>query len=76
MFAHPIPKVVPEIAEVSRLIRAGGEAIERNEQVCNEFSHIAPVADVFFTVSSNEAQHIQIEKPSTQQVLTAISPAS
>ena len=33
MFAHPIPKVVPEIAEVSRLIRAGGEAIERNEQV-------------------------------------------
>jgi hypothetical protein len=26
------------------------------------------------TVSSNEAQHILIEKSSTQQVLTAISP--
>ena len=35
------PKVVPEIAEVGSLIRARGETIERNEQVCNDFSHAA-----------------------------------
>jgi hypothetical protein len=33
------------------------------------------VADCSVTVSSNEAQHILIQKPLTQQVLIGVSPA-
>jgi hypothetical protein len=44
------------------------------------FSAISPfsstaTADLSVTVSSNEAQHIQIQKSLTQQVLIGISPA-
>ena len=40
-----------------------------------EFPSTGEVADFSVTVSSNEAQHILIQKSLTQQVLFVISPA-
>jgi len=39
MVVHPAPKLLAEVAEVSGLVHARGETIERDEKIRGELSH-------------------------------------
>jgi hypothetical protein len=52
MVAYPLSQFLAEIPEESRLFRAGREPIQRDEQICGEFSQ----KNFLYTILMNSAR--------------------
>jgi hypothetical protein len=59
MLMHPTREILAEVTEVRRLVHAGGKAVQRDEQVCDELSH----AKFPFTDFQLNTQHTFDRRP-------------